>query len=198
MTWLENGAAWLCIKYLEGLESLIWLEFRGKMLQILLWTPHILTDRDRKLLLCASATQDFNSARDIFGSMSDVAKNEPMTRFLMYKIAIRCEEVEFAAECLQIISSSSVKDSTLLYACVLDAQQIGDKVQTLTALQLVLENFGHGAPSTIHLPSLLRLTIGLTVMLLDKSEGSSDVDDTVEKLCNLYEGGGRYMLLRLA
>jgi hypothetical protein len=37
------------------------------------------------------------------------------------------------------------------------------------------------------------------VLLLDKSkvaEGSSDIDDTVEKLCKLYEGGEGYLSLR--
>ena len=152
----------------------------------------MLTTLYRKLLLCALATEDFGNTRDIYGSMSEVAKNEPMTRFLMFKIAIRCEETEFAAECLQIISSSTSKNPTLLYACVLDAQQMGDKPQTLAALQLVLEKFGYGAPSSIHLPSLLRLTIGLTVALIDKSkvvEGSSKADEIVEKLCKLFEGG---------
>jgi hypothetical protein len=129
--------------------------------------------------------------------MLETAKNEPMTRFLMYKIAIRCEELDFAAECLQIISAASPKDPTLLYACVLDAQQIGNKPQTLAALQLVLEKFGYGSPSMIHLPSLLRLTIGLTVALIDKSkvvEGSSEAEQTVEKLCRLFEGGRVFVL----
>jgi hypothetical protein len=128
--------------------------------------------------------------------MSEIAKNEPMTRFLMFRIAIRCKEVEFASECLQIISSSSPKDPTLLYACVLDAQQIGDKPQTLAALVLVLEKFGYGAPSTIHLPSLLRLAIGLTVGLIDKSKAvelPSEPDETVEKLCKIFEGGKMFI-----
>ena len=123
--------------------------------------------------------------------MSEVAKNEPMTRFLMYKIAIRSDETEFAAECLQSISSSSLKDPTLLYGCVLDAQQIGDKSQTLAALQLVVEKFGYGAASNVHLPSLLRLTIGLTVSLVNNNavEASFKADETVEKLCRLFEEG---------
>ena len=130
--------------------------------------------------------------------MSELARNESLTRFLMYKIAIRCNEVEFASECLHIISSASLKDPTLLYACVLDAQQVGDKSQTLLALQLVLDKFGYGAPSTIHLPSLLRLTIGLNVAMMDKSkaaESSTDGDETVEKLCRMFEGGKDVLLL---
>lgn len=155
----------------------------------------MLTELYRKLLLCALAKQDFGSARDIYGAMSEVAKNEPLTRFLMYKIAIRCDEVEFASECLQMISSFSPKDPTLLYACVLDAQQVGNKPQTLASLQLVLEKFAYGAPSSIHLPSLLRLTIGLTVTMIDRSkvtEGSSEADEMVGKLCKLFEGGEKF------
>jgi hypothetical protein len=146
----------------------------------------------RKLLLCALARQDFGSAREAYGSMPDVAKNESLTRFLMFKIAIRCDEVEFASECLHVINSASTKDPTLLYACVLDCQQINNKHQALAALELVLQKLGYGASYGIHLPSLLRLTIGLTLTAIDKSkvmEGSAEADATVEKLCKLFEGG---------
>ena len=112
-----------------------------------------------------------------------------MTRFLMYKIAIRCGEVELAAECLQLISSSSEKDLTLLYACVLDAQQAGDKTQTLAALQLVLEKYGYGAHSSVHLPSLLRLTINLTITALEEAKEGQDLESNIEKICKLFEGG---------
>ena len=152
----------------------------------------------RKLLLCALARQDIGSAGEIFGSMSEVAKNEPMTRFLMYKIAIRCEENELAADCLKVISTKSSNDSTLLYACILDAQQVGHRPQVLAALQLVLEKSDYEAPSTIHLPTLLRITIGLIHAMLNgpKSvEDSYDVEATVEKLCTLFERGNVVGLL---
>jgi len=153
---------------------------------------------DRKLLLCALAKQDTNSARDTFASMSDTSKNEPMTRFLMYKVAIRCGDVDLAADCLRIISSSSSKDPTLLYACVLDAQQVGNRLLALMALQLVLEeqfvlkNHSSAASSTVHLPSLLRSTISLTSAVLDGSkdtEGSPEAEANVGKLCKFFEGG---------
>lgn len=146
----------------------------------------------RKLLLCALSRQDTNSARDTYGSMSDVARNEPLTRFLMYKISLRCGDMEFAAECLQMISSSS-KEPTLLYACVLDAQQLGNKPQALLALHLVLEKQDYDTPITVHLPSLIRCTIGLTSAILDGSENtaedSTDQETNVEKLCFLFERG---------
>jgi hypothetical protein len=124
--------------------------------------------------------------------MSNAAKNEPMTRFLMYKIALRCGETELAAECLQIINAASAKtDPTLLYACCLDAQQVGSKSQVLVVLQLVLEKYNYAASSTIHLPALLRLTIGLIVELLEDSRksGVSNDEASIEKLCQTFEGG---------
>lgn len=124
--------------------------------------------------------------------MSDSAKNEPLTRFLMYKIAIRCGENELAAENLEIINSSTTKDPTLLYACCLDAQQSGNKLQTIATLQLVLEKYGYSAPSAIHLPSLIRTTIQLMVSLLSDAQNPVSSDEKeliVEKLCKALEGG---------
>lgn len=115
-----------------------------------------------------------------------------MSRFLMYKIAVRCDEQQLAAECLHIISSSSTNDSKLLYACVLDAQQAGNKKQTLAALQLVLDKSTYET-TTVNLASLLRLTITLTVQALDeaakKQDDSAEFDATLEKLCAMYEKG---------
>jgi hypothetical protein len=145
----------------------------------------------RKLLLCAIAKQDFSRARDVFGLMPDLAKNEPITRFLMYKIAIRCNEFDLAAQCLQIVSRSSTTDVTLLYACVLDAQQVGNRAQAVDALQLVLEKHGHTS-DTVNVTALLRTTIRLMSSLLDNpqaTEGSDNTESSVVRLCRLFELG---------
>jgi hypothetical protein len=129
--------------------------------------------------------------------MPEASKNEPMTRFLMYKVAIRSEDPDLAAECLRVISSSS-EDPTLLYACVLDAQQVGNRHLALAALQLVLEtqntfeSQSSGSTCTVHMPSLLRSTISLTSTVLDGSkhiEGSLEAEANVDKLCKFFEGG---------
>lgn len=147
----------------------------------------------RKLLLCALARKDVSSAREIFNSMSDSARNEPMSRFLMYKISIRSGDIELASECLQFISGTATKDLTLLYGCVLDSQQIGDKAHTLAALQFILEKSEYGGQPAVHLPSLLRLTIGLMVGLVDElpRHGNTESLATIEKLCTVFEKGKR-------
>jgi hypothetical protein len=61
-----------------------------------------------------------------------------------------------AAECLDVVCRSSAKDATLLYACVMEAQSIGDKRQAINALERVLDKYDYAAPAGIHLPALLR------------------------------------------
>jgi hypothetical protein len=140
-------------------------------------------------------------AREVYGSLSETAKNDPKTRFLMYKIAIRSGEVELASECLEVVHQASSKDPSLLYACVLDAQQVGDRGLAIEALQLVLEKHQFNPPSTIHLPALLRCTIRLIKSQLDSKTAStveSDADMIVDQLCKLFEGGTISSILRQA
>jgi hypothetical protein len=119
--------------------------------------------------------------------MSDCAQNDPLSRYLMYKVAVRCNDIKSAAECLKVISDASPNDPTLLYACCLDAQQVGHREQTLAALQLVYENYEHKPSAALHLPSLIRLTIGLMDSILKNNADSEDHEATVERMCTAFE-----------
>jgi hypothetical protein len=110
----------------------------------------------------------------------------------MYKIAIRAGEAQLASKCLEVVHNASSEDSNLLYACVLDAQLVGDKDLAVAALQLVLEKYQYNAPSTIHLPALLRCIIRLIISQLESTSVStprSDVDAIIDRLCKLFEVG---------
>ena len=48
----------------------------------------------RKIILCALARRDETAAREVFSSMSDSGKDEPTTRFLMYKVAISSDDFD--------------------------------------------------------------------------------------------------------
>ncbi|POS85724.1 hypothetical protein EPUL_000909 [Erysiphe pulchra] len=143
----------------------------------------------RKILLCALAKKEISNAREIFFSMTETARNEPLSRFLMYKIAIRSGDDDMAVECLHKISSATVNNQSLLYACCLDSQKIGNKPQLLVTLQLVLDKFRYETPSNCHLPSLLRLTIGLMTEMHDDAvkSGIGPELNIVEKLCEAFE-----------
>lgn len=61
-----------------------------------------------------------------------------------------------AARCLDAVCRSP-NETTLLYACVLEAQETADRFVAAAALQKVLEKCEHQAPEGVHLPALLRL-----------------------------------------
>ncbi|RDW82233.1 hypothetical protein BP6252_03345 [Coleophoma cylindrospora] len=145
----------------------------------------------RKLLLCAVAQNDLAEAQDTLGVMSNATKNEPLTRFLVFKLALQCDELDLAVECLEMISKNSQKDSTILMACVLNSQQVKNNVFALAALRTLLERHDYGAPDGVHLPTLLRITISLTVNMSDTIPVTDEerLEDISEKLCKLFEGG---------
>jgi tetratricopeptide (TPR) repeat protein len=113
----------------------------------------------RKFILCALARQDFVSAREAYFQMPESGRAAAQTQFLMYRVALRSGDVDLAAESLDAVCRHSSKDATLLYACALEAQQIGDKVQAIAALQKVLEKYDYNAPKGVHLPALLRYAV---------------------------------------
>lgn len=42
----------------------------------------------RKIILCAVSRQDYTAACEAFSKMSAIGRNEPTTRYLMYKVAL--------------------------------------------------------------------------------------------------------------
>ncbi|KAF2712150.1 SPO22-domain-containing protein [Pleomassaria siparia CBS 279.74] len=140
----------------------------------------------RKIILCASARQDYAAAREIFNKMSDTGREEPITRYLMYKTMLNSGESDFIAECLDIVCRQSSKDATLLYACVLEAQNVGDKQQAILALQKVLKKYDFSAPVGVHLPALLRCTARL--LMVELSKDGKLRHEILDQLCDLFEG----------
>ncbi|KAF2745815.1 SPO22-domain-containing protein [Sporormia fimetaria CBS 119925] len=140
----------------------------------------------RKMIMCALARQDHASARASFQRMSDTGREEPLTRYLMYKVALHSKDAQLAAECLEAVCKKSSKDATLLYACVLEAQGAGDKRQTINALEKALDKYDYNAPAGIHLPALLRCTARTLLSELVK-EGKV-CPGVMEEICKVFEG----------
>jgi hypothetical protein len=53
----------------------------------------VLTE-NRKIIQCALSRQDDAAAREAFNKMSDSGKDDPVTRYLMYKVGLRCGDME--------------------------------------------------------------------------------------------------------
>ncbi|KAK1544778.1 hypothetical protein CPAR01_02280 [Colletotrichum paranaense] len=142
----------------------------------------------RKLILCALGRNNAERARQVFHGMSETAQNEPMTRYLMYKAALRSSDQELAAQCLERVALSAPEDPNFLYACVLEAQQAGDKVCAMQAMKQLVEKFEFSETSPIHLPALLRCNIRLAVSIAESVKGARERQGTVEEVLVLFEG----------
>lgn len=107
-----------------------------------------------------------------------------------------------AAECLESISKEQGKDANLLYACVLEAQKNGDRLQVIRALSQVLEKTTYQAAAGLHLPALLRYVAEVSIrfctdlcsltarMLIQELEsGQSQDQQCIDELCKVFEGG---------
>jgi len=57
-------------------------------------------------MLCALGRQDPSSAREVYFQMSDVGKAAPLTKYLMYKVALRSGDTELgtSAPCLGLVN----------------------------------------------------------------------------------------------
>lgn len=128
----------------------------------------------RKVMICALARNDLSVARESFFSMPEAARLNPQSRFLLYKVALRSQDDDLgrymnkvrmeptslnscvAKESLDIVSQDSTKNSSLLYACVLEAQQLGRKEHAIQALERVLQKYKYNVAPGVHLPALLR------------------------------------------
>ncbi|KAI9718236.1 MAG: hypothetical protein M1812_004226 [Candelaria pacifica] len=140
----------------------------------------------RKVILCALGRQDHACAREVYNQMSDAGKATPMTKYLMFKVALRGGDGDFAAECLNAVCDNSSEDATLLYACVLEAQQAGDKLQVAAALQKVLDRYDYGAPRGVHLPALVRCAA--RILIIELGDSKPTTWDATDGICRLFEG----------
>ena len=140
----------------------------------------------RKLMLCALGQADSTKCQQIYNQMSLATQDEPTTLYILYKVALKSQDLETATKCLDSIYRASTEDANILYACILEAQKTGDQAQTLAALQTMLQRHNYSSPEGVHLPALLRCTARLLIKQIEK-EPSPSVS-LLEDLCKLFEG----------
>ncbi|GKT56458.1 transcriptional regulator [Colletotrichum tofieldiae] len=153
--------------------------------------PANLSRLGRKLILCALGRNDTERARQVFHNMSETAQNEPMTRYLMYKVALRSADREMAAECLERIGVAAGQEPDFLYACVLEAQQAGDRVCAMQAMKQLVNKFEFSEASPVHLPALLRCNIRLAVSVMESEKDAATRKAAVEEILALFEGASK-------
>ncbi len=131
-----------------------------------------------------------DDAISIVHSMSERTRAEPMTAYLVFKVAIRTSERSLAVECLEKLSEAA-DHNEYLSACIADSQHNGDITCAIEGLKKLLSKYEYSAPSKIHLPALLRSIVRLLYSLLPRSENGSKATPelVVGDLCDVFDTG---------
>jgi hypothetical protein len=133
----------------------------------------------RKIMSSALARGDFADARMAFFSMTDACQSAPESQYLLFKLALCGGDAELAASSLENLANSELEEAAeLLHACLLEAQETGDKHQVMAASIKVLENFNSSdEPRFLRWPPLLKSTIRLLRRELESEpRGEENVD----------------------
>jgi len=132
----------------------------------------------------------FENAKQLYLAMPEPIQGEPMTRYLMFKVAIRNDDRELASDCLATLSNPGLRCHEFLYACILDAQSVGSRYFAAEAMKSLVENHNFGSASPVHLPALIRCTIRLLVLGLDPESGREVVSgEAADGICRMFEAG---------
>ncbi|KAJ4857691.1 meiosis protein SPO22/ZIP4 like domain-containing protein [Trichoderma breve] len=146
----------------------------------------------RKRVICALRSNDTEKARQILHSMSENSKNHILTRYLAFKVSLIDWDHELGSESIRHLSrlSDSPQGRDVLYACIREAQQAGDKLCTLTALQAITESWTTDQETPSNLTSILRCSIRLIHLIEEKGSENEAGPQSIayaEDLCHIFE-----------
>jgi hypothetical protein len=135
----------------------------------------------RKLMVTTLGRGDLDAARAAFYDLPASSQNEGMTRYLAYKLALKSNDMRLAGECLASLVKHVDKEPRYLYACVMEAQQSGNRAMTVAAFQALVDQPSNG----IQLPALLRCTVKLLIEELETLNRS--LAEVTSELVHLFE-----------
>lgn len=126
---------------------------------------------------------DLLVARETFFQMPKDAREESLSQFLAFRLALQSQDEDLAAECLRNVARHACKDPTHLYACVIEAQRSPMRHMAVMALQAVLSQ----RPAGIHLECLLRCTVRLLIAELDGAANDQKLNEIASEVLQIFE-----------
>jgi len=135
----------------------------------------------RKVMMTALQRDELDTARAAFYGLPVSSQNESMTRYLAYKLALKSNDIQLASECLGSLVKNVDREQRYLYACVLEAQQSGNRAMAVAAFQALVNQ----PPNGVQLPALFRCTARLLMEELgDQSQAKAEATG---ELVHLFE-----------
>lgn len=117
-----------------------------------------------------------------------------MTSYLMFKVSLLGWDHDLGRQSIVQLTKSSdlARRRDILYACVREAQQFGDRLCTLESLKAVANSWTIGGVASESLPAILRCTIRLMHMDEDENDvrqGRTEKPDFSEDICKVFSRG---------
>lgn len=125
-------------------------------------------------------------ARRALQAMSTVAQDEPLTRYLVFKLCLITSDQQLALECLNLISKNT-QAPDLLYACAMQAQAHADKVMACHTMLALIDNLD--ATDKACSPALLRSALRLLGQQLKEHQDSEKKDEITTQVCAVLNRG---------
>jgi hypothetical protein len=156
--------------------------------------PENLAKFGRKQLLCALGLNDAEKARAVFARMPSAARDDALTRYLMFKVSLLDWDHELGYQSIEYLGKEADigYSQELIYACIRDAQQASDKMCTLSALKATIDNWNSDTASKSSLPSMIRCSIRLITMIEEEERGRGTENCSelfVTDICTMFERG---------
>ncbi|KAL1908545.1 Transcription factor [Sporothrix stenoceras] len=148
----------------------------------------------------ASAAQtngDVDAAKAVYVRMPWSSRDEPMTKYYLFKLSIKADDQDMATDCLRGITISADK-MKLLHACVLHARHENAPQFMVQAMKSLADAINHDPSSQVHAPALFRCTILMLRDMIDEAikdgdsltEGSSaKKQQATQDLADIFGGG---------
>lgn len=76
-----------------------------------------------------------------------------------------------------------------MYACVLDAQQAGDRAQTIRAVQMVLDKYEYHTPAEVNFATMVRCAVRMLTSEMNDARDEKKKEELLANIIRHFEGG---------
>lgn len=175
-----QALVWKASNDAEGSDADVWLDVLQHSLFVSVG-PSNKARISRKVMMTALRREELDTARAAFYGLPVSSQNEGMTRYLAYKLALRSNDIRLAGECLESLVKHVDREPRYLYACVLEAQQSGNRMMAVAAFQALVDR----PPNNAQLPALFRCTARL--LMEEVGDPSRAQAEVTNELVQLFE-----------
>jgi hypothetical protein len=146
--------------------------------------------------LCCIENGDIETAKAVYVTIPEASRDEPITKYILFKLSIRADDLEMATDCLRGITISADK-MKVLHACILHARHEKAPQFIVQAMKRLADAINHDPSNQVHAPALFRYTILMLRDMIDgNKDGNSSADDdsrrkyqAAQDLADIFGGG---------